>query len=111
MSKNVGGKCKNGDPDGRMDIRTDITIPSYVPSEDGRIKSTHGTHVNILVVELFLYMYIFCFTTDDMKRKEKCVILQNTYLCTCISHCKSYSKQLVIYCPFSYLTKTRWYTY
>ena len=49
MSKHVGEKCEkraDGDPDGRRVGRTetwtDITIPSYVPSEDGRIKNQGG---------------------------------------------------------------------
>ena len=44
MSKHVGERCEkraDGDPDGRRVGRTetwtDITILSYVPSEDGRI--------------------------------------------------------------------------
>ena len=49
MSKHVGEKCEkraDGDPDGRRVGRTetwtDITIPSYVPSEDGCIKNQGG---------------------------------------------------------------------
>ena len=49
MSKHVGEKCEkraDGDPDGlrvgRTETWTDITIPSYVPSEDGRIKNQGG---------------------------------------------------------------------
>ena len=49
MSKHVGERCEkraDGDPDGRRVGRTetwtDITIPSYVLSEDGRIKNQGG---------------------------------------------------------------------
>ena len=49
MSKHVRKKCEkraDGDPDGRRVGRTetwtDITIPSYVPSEDRRIKNQGG---------------------------------------------------------------------
>ena len=45
MSKHVGEKCgkltdgrMDGWTDGRRPGRTDITIPLYVPSKDGRIK-------------------------------------------------------------------------
>ena len=51
MSKHVGEKCEkwadgdrtdeesDGRTETRMETRTDITIPLYVPSEDRRIKS------------------------------------------------------------------------
>ena len=49
MPKHVGEKSEkraDGDPDGRRVGRTetwtDMTIPSYVPSEDGRIKNQGG---------------------------------------------------------------------
>ena len=49
MSKHVGEKCEkraDGESDGRRVGRTetwtDITIPSYVPSDDGRIKNQGG---------------------------------------------------------------------
>ena len=49
MSKHLGEKCEkraDGDPDGRRVGRTetwtDITIPSYVPSEDRCIKNQGG---------------------------------------------------------------------
>ena len=49
MSKHVREKCEkraDGHPDGRRvgrtETRTDITLPKYDPSEDGRIKNQGG---------------------------------------------------------------------
>ena len=54
MSKHVAEKCgklADGDPDGRTETRTDgridITIPLYVPSEDGRIKINYLLSIDI----------------------------------------------------------------
>ena len=60
MSKHVGEKCEkraDGDPDGRrvgrMETWTDITIPSYVQSEDGRLKNQGGDCETYLCIPKF----------------------------------------------------------
>ena len=50
----------DGESDGRTGGRTDITIPSYVPSEDGRIKTDKicGKYKGLIMIMAQLSMEI-----------------------------------------------------